>query len=140
MFLINLHDDCGSCCAAAPFELDFPVIFLGEERTRGLRLCLEADALAWLGSPRSTGPTPTFPPVNHRHLTMSRQGMPARDDWIQLTADKATTERNARVLRDLVKQPDNKMCADCRKNGTSRELTAERADSRRPLGLLEPVS
>ncbi|WVR07371.1 hypothetical protein IAU60_004412 [Kwoniella sp. DSM 27419] len=30
--------------------------------------------------------------------------------------DKATTERNARILRDLVKQPDNKSCADCRKN------------------------
>ncbi|BEI89911.1 uncharacterized protein CcaverHIS019_0212730 [Cutaneotrichosporon cavernicola] len=30
--------------------------------------------------------------------------------------DKATTERNARILRDLVKQPDNKNCADCRKN------------------------
>ncbi|BEJ12811.1 hypothetical protein CspHIS471_0212710 [Cutaneotrichosporon sp. HIS471] len=30
--------------------------------------------------------------------------------------DKATTERNARILRDLVKQPDNKTCADCRKN------------------------
>ncbi|KAK8854928.1 hypothetical protein IAR55_003667 [Kwoniella newhampshirensis] len=30
--------------------------------------------------------------------------------------DKATTERNARILRDLVKQPDNKACADCRKN------------------------
>ncbi|RSH82501.1 uncharacterized protein EHS24_007481 [Apiotrichum porosum] len=30
--------------------------------------------------------------------------------------DKATTERNARILRDLVRQPDNKACADCRKN------------------------
>ncbi|ORX38648.1 hypothetical protein BD324DRAFT_621783 [Kockovaella imperatae] len=30
--------------------------------------------------------------------------------------DKATTERNARTLRELVKQPDNKSCADCRKN------------------------
>ncbi|ORY35381.1 hypothetical protein BCR39DRAFT_509168 [Naematelia encephala] len=30
--------------------------------------------------------------------------------------DKATTERNARILRELVKQPDNKSCADCRKN------------------------
>ncbi|KAL7423485.1 ARF GAP with effector function(s) [Cryptotrichosporon argae] len=30
--------------------------------------------------------------------------------------DKATTERNARILRDLVKQADNKACADCRKN------------------------
>jgi hypothetical protein len=71
---------------------------------------------------------------------MSRQGMSACDAVGKLTADKATTERNARVLRDLVKQPDNKMCADCRKNGTSREMATERADSRRPLGLLEPVS
>ncbi|RSH81406.1 mannosyl-oligosaccharide alpha-1,2-mannosidase [Saitozyma podzolica] len=31
--------------------------------------------------------------------------------------DKSTTERNARILRELVKQPDNKACADCRKNG-----------------------
>ncbi|KAL7411139.1 hypothetical protein BDY24DRAFT_343423 [Mrakia frigida] len=30
--------------------------------------------------------------------------------------DKATTDRNARVLRELVKQPDNKSCADCRRN------------------------
>ncbi|KAK1926963.1 hypothetical protein DB88DRAFT_476226 [Papiliotrema laurentii] len=30
--------------------------------------------------------------------------------------DKATTDRHARILRDLVKQPDNKACADCRKN------------------------
>ncbi|WWC71710.1 uncharacterized protein I206_105668 [Kwoniella pini CBS 10737] len=42
-------------------------------------------------------------------------------DKVQLTSmstctDKATTERNARILRDLVKQPDNKSCADCRKN------------------------
>lgn len=31
--------------------------------------------------------------------------------------DKATTERNAKVLRELVKQPDNKLCADCKRNG-----------------------
>ncbi|OXG99913.1 stromal membrane-associated protein [Cryptococcus neoformans A1-35-8] len=31
--------------------------------------------------------------------------------------DKATTERNARILRDLVKQPENKSCADCKRNG-----------------------
>lgn len=39
-------------------------------------------------------------------FTMSRQ-------------DKATTDRNARILRELVKQPDNKSCADCRRNGRS---------------------
>ncbi|KAG6826223.1 hypothetical protein H0H92_000663 [Tricholoma furcatifolium] len=31
--------------------------------------------------------------------------------------DRATTERNARTLRELVKQPDNKLCADCKRNG-----------------------
>lgn len=31
--------------------------------------------------------------------------------------DKATTERNAKVLRELIRQPDNKLCADCKRNG-----------------------
>lgn len=31
--------------------------------------------------------------------------------------DKATTERNAKILRELVKQQDNKVCADCKRNG-----------------------
>ncbi|KAK2459751.1 hypothetical protein APHAL10511_008183 [Amanita phalloides] len=30
--------------------------------------------------------------------------------------DKATTERHARTLRELVKKPDNKVCADCKRN------------------------
>ncbi|KDR68678.1 hypothetical protein GALMADRAFT_160754 [Galerina marginata CBS 339.88] len=30
--------------------------------------------------------------------------------------DKATTDRFARTLRDLVKRPDNKVCADCKRN------------------------
>ncbi|KIJ60566.1 hypothetical protein HYDPIDRAFT_183588 [Hydnomerulius pinastri MD-312] len=30
--------------------------------------------------------------------------------------DKATTDRNAKLLRELVKQPDNKVCADCKRN------------------------
>ncbi|KIK94685.1 hypothetical protein PAXRUDRAFT_431741 [Paxillus rubicundulus Ve08.2h10] len=30
--------------------------------------------------------------------------------------DKATTERNAKILRELVRQPDNKVCADCKRN------------------------
>ncbi len=38
-------------------------------------------------------------------------------DPILLTTDKATTDRNARTLRELVKQVDNKNCADCKKNG-----------------------
>ena len=32
--------------------------------------------------------------------------------------DKKTTEANARALRELLKQPDNKVCADCKRNGT----------------------
>lgn len=31
--------------------------------------------------------------------------------------DKATAERNARTLRELVKRPENKVCADCKRNG-----------------------
>ncbi|KIM81712.1 hypothetical protein PILCRDRAFT_38800, partial [Piloderma croceum F 1598] len=30
--------------------------------------------------------------------------------------DKATTERNARTLREFVKKPENKVCADCKRN------------------------
>ena len=32
--------------------------------------------------------------------------------------DKATTERHARTLRELLKNPENKTCADCKRNGT----------------------
>ena len=32
--------------------------------------------------------------------------------------DKATTERHARTLRELLKRPENKACADCKRNGT----------------------
>lgn len=53
--------------------------------------------------------SPRFPPLP----TMSRQ-------------DKATTDRNARILRELVKQPDNKQCADCRRNGASTLSSASR--------------
>ena len=31
--------------------------------------------------------------------------------------DKATTERHARTLRELLKRPENKTCADCKRNG-----------------------
>ena len=31
--------------------------------------------------------------------------------------DKATTERHARILRELVKRPENRVCADCKHNG-----------------------
>ena len=39
----------------------------------------------------------------HLHL-MSRQ-------------DKATSERHTRTLRELLKKPENKACADCKRNG-----------------------
>lgn len=32
--------------------------------------------------------------------------------------DKATTERHAKTLRELLKKPENKVCADCKRNGT----------------------
>jgi len=38
------------------------------------------------------------------HTSMSRQ-------------DKATTDKFARTLRELVKRPENKVCADCKRNG-----------------------
>jgi len=31
--------------------------------------------------------------------------------------DKVTTERHARTLREIVKRPENKVCADCKHNG-----------------------
>ena len=31
--------------------------------------------------------------------------------------DKAITERNAKTLRELIKRPENKVCADCKRNG-----------------------
>ena len=34
--------------------------------------------------------------------------------------DKATTERHARILRELVKRPENRVCADCKHNGRSK--------------------
>ena len=55
--------------------------------------------------------------------------------------DKATTDRNARILRELVKQPDNKNCADCRKNGMSvLQVLAALLISRRTMGSMESVS
>jgi hypothetical protein len=33
--------------------------------------------------------------------------------------DKATTEKFTKTLRDLVKRQDNKVCADCKRNGES---------------------
>lgn len=33
--------------------------------------------------------------------------------------DKATTEKHAKTLRELLKRPENKVCADCKRNGAS---------------------
>jgi hypothetical protein len=33
--------------------------------------------------------------------------------------DKATTDRFTKTLRELVKRPENKLCADCKRNGRS---------------------
>lgn len=58
---------------------------------------------------------------------MSRQGMwslqlPSFRLTRSYNADRATTERHAKILRELVKQPDNKICADCKKNGKHSEF------------------
>ncbi len=34
----------------------------------------------------------------------------------RVTQSRAQTEANAKILRALVKQPDNKVCVDCKKN------------------------
>ena len=57
--------------------------------------------------------------------------------------DKKTTEANARALRELLKQPDNKVCADCKRNGTFL-LAPDRPSltwaARSTVGLMEYVS
>ena len=60
--------------------------------------------------------------------------------------DKATTERHARTLRELVKRPENRVCADCKHNGISifsiffyLFLYSYHRALRSPLGLLEYV-
>jgi len=50
----------------------------------------------------------------HTHLTPDFH-LPA-----MAPQDKKTTEANARALREQLKQPDNKVCADCKRNGASR--------------------
>jgi len=34
--------------------------------------------------------------------------------------DKATIEKFSKTLRELVKRPENKVCADCKRNGAWR--------------------
>ena len=57
--------------------------------------------------------------------------------------DKKTTEANARALRELLRQPDNKVCADCKRNGachTAPNYPSLTPLARSTLGLVESVS
>lgn len=57
--------------------------------------------------------------------------------------DKATTEKFTKTLRDLVKRQDNKVCADCKRNGKSLLYILEISHSeirRSTMGLMESVS
>lgn len=57
--------------------------------------------------------------------------------------DRKGTEENARTLRELLKYPDNKICADCKRPGTScpapNRLSPTRIASS-ALGFVESVS
>ena len=73
----------------------------------------------------------------HTHLTPDSH-LPA-----MAPQDKKTTEANTRALRELLKQPDNKVCADCKRNGTSRPASNNPSltrTARSTLGLMESVS
>jgi len=50
--------------------------------------------------------------VSHVHIARTHLAIPEMSKQ-----DKATTERNAKTLRELVKRPENKVCADCKRNG-----------------------
>lgn len=73
----------------------------------------------------------------HTHLT-SDFHLPA-----MAPQDKKTTEANTRALRELLKQADNKVCADCKRNGASRlapNYPSLTRLARSTLGLVESVS
>lgn len=56
--------------------------------------------------------------------------------------DKATTERNARTLREMLKRPENKLCADCNRNGEQSPLLDSsqfHGFSRPAVGVVEYV-
>jgi hypothetical protein len=56
--------------------------------------------------------------------------------------DKATTERHARTLGELVNRPENMVCVHCKHNGTSifsLFSCSLHPDFRSPLGLFEYV-
>ncbi|KAJ3002795.1 hypothetical protein NUW54_g5651 [Trametes sanguinea] len=59
---------------------------------------------------------------SHRHRTASTCSSTTTTSTTHTVAtmsykqDKATTERHARTLRELLKRPENKTCADCKRN------------------------
>lgn len=60
-----------------------------------------------------------------------------------VSQDKKTTEANARALREMLKRPDNKVCADCKRNGVSCPAPSRPSlmqVGRPTLGLVEYVS
>lgn len=57
--------------------------------------------------------------------------------------DRATTERHARILRELVKRPENKLCADCKRNDprwASWNMSASLLSNPNVLVLIAPSS
>ena len=55
---------------------------------------------------------------NRAHHTQAPlQRVPLPTTTMSAKQDKATTERHARTLRELLKRPENKACADCKRNG-----------------------
>lgn len=99
--------------------------------------------------------------MSRQGQSFSRTSCDSHGWFADASSDKSTTERNARILRELVKQPDNKACADCRKNGewsptshvsphserrpeptmtfARRVLVPVLICSRRTMGFVEPV-
>lgn len=90
------------------------------------------------GRPECIGSVVAAEP-GHTHLTS--------DFHLQAMApqDRKKTEENARTLRELLKYPDNKICADCKRPGASTSCPAQ--DHVSPtrvasstLGFVESVS
>ena len=71
--------------------------------------------------------------------------LPVHPSSIMSRQDRAITERHTKILRELVKRPENKTCSDCKHNGPSLPLQRPPAvphsspPHRSPLGLMEPV-
>lgn len=84
------------------------------------------------------------------HASLLRKALPTSTSTTTTTMrrqDKTTTERHARILRELVKRPENKTCADCKRQGLVLCIVySGRRDSymstvyRCPLGFMEHAS